>query len=503
MTDDRALSSDEQGVAFPALDGRRSTSATAREVFADAARVADSDLAWAIEHERDWRKGYARHLRRLVEVEAQSTSSALGVADAGMESLHKRFVFERDGSTRSVLEALRDLAGQHFTTGVVEGKGDRVRELVVPYRGRALSGEALRRQLDEWVTRGIAEPSFAEAVALVMDNPDWLDVSGRTFVLFGAGAEMGPLRSLCAWGADVVAVDVPKSSVWERIIAAARAGSGRLHLPLRQPVASAVDDTRLAELAGADLLLETPEIGTWVDGFDGPFVLGNYAYADGAMFARLAMAVDALVVDLLGRHRDAAVAYLATPTDVFAVPAEAARMSCERFAGRGWESALQTPLRVATGSRVFAPNYPELLEDAEGGPVGITDCLVVQQGPNYALAKRLQRWRATLTHQAGVLTSAHVAPPTRTRSVVKNRILAAAYGGAPRFGVEVFEPETSNSLMAALLVHDLHNPPGELSHPHDLLRRAANPGGLWRQPFAPRTALPVAAVLGLVGLGKR
>ena len=50
----------------------------------------------------------------------------------------------------------------------------------------------------------------------------------------------------------------------------------------------------------------------------------------------------------------------------------------------------------------------------------------------------------------------NVAPPTRTRSVVKNRALAAAYAGAHRFGVEVFEPATSNVLMAALLVHDLH-----------------------------------------------
>ncbi len=52
--------------------------------------------------------------------------------------------------------------------------------------------------------------------------------------------------------------------------------------------------------------------------------------------------------------------------------------------------------------------------------------------------------------------SLKVAPPTRTRSVLKNRALAAAYAGAHRFGIEVFEPGTSNTLMAALLVHDLN-----------------------------------------------
>ena len=41
----------------------------------------------------------------------------------------------------------------------------------------------------------------------------------------------------------------------------------------------------------------------------------------------------------------------------------------------------------------FAPNYPETVT-TDRGEIGIADCLVPQQGPNYALAKRLQRWRA-------------------------------------------------------------------------------------------------------------
>ena len=58
----------------------------------------------------------------------------------------------------------------------------------------------------------------------------------------------------------------------------------------------------------------------------------------------------------------------------------------------------------------------------------------------------------------GVRTSLNVAPSTATRSVVKNKALAAAYAGAGRFGLEIFEPDTSNAIMAALLVHDLRNP---------------------------------------------
>ena len=94
----------------------------------------------------------------------------------------------------------------------------------------------------------------------------------------------------------------------------------------------------------------------------------------------------------------------------------------------------------------------------------------------------------------------NVAPPTRTRSVLKNRALAAAYQGAPRFGVEIFEPATTKTLMAALLVHDLYAgrdsagpAPG---HPWQDEAHAAAHGGLWRMGYTPRSAFGLAALLG-------
>ena len=69
-----------------------------------------------------------------------------------------------------------------------------------------------------------------------------------------------------------------------------------------------------------------------------------------------------------------------------------------------------------------------------------------------------------------------VAPPTRTRSVLKNRALAAAYAGAHRFGVRVFEPATSNTLMAALLVHQLRRPGWPLRR-RGRTRRSRRPTG--------------------------
>ena len=163
-----------------------------------------------------------------------------------------------------------------------------------------------------------------------------------------------------------------------------------------------------------------------------------------------------------------------------------------RLAQRLDQIALQlVELIERVGGRLLRRNY------VPGEGPGINDSLVPQQGPNYALAKRLQRWRAAEAKDAGMLVSLNVAPPTRTRSVVKNRALAAAYAGAHRFGVEVFEPATSNTLMAALLVHDLRTGAGALEHPWRDEASGAVHGGLWRTAYDPRSALGLAALLGL------
>ena len=68
-------------------------------------------------------------------------------------------------------------------------------------------------------------------------------------------------------------------------------------------------------------------------------------------------------------------------------------------------------------------------------------------------------------HDDGAVVSANVAPSSSTDSVTSNQLLAAAYAGCQFFPpIEIFEPGTSNSLMTALLVHDITNRASE-SHP--------------------------------------
>ncbi len=61
----------------------------------------------------------------------------------------------------------------------------------------------------------------------------------------------------------------------------------------------------------------------------------------------------------------------------------------------------------------------------------------------------------------------------------------------------MFDPSTTRALMAALLVHDLHTAPPRFDHPWQAEAHQAVHVGLWTGPFAPRSALGLAAVLGV------
>ncbi|GAA1896272.1 hypothetical protein [Lapillicoccus jejuensis] len=478
--------------------GTRSTSALGRAVVADALRPVDPVGAAAAQRDTSWRQGYLTHFRRLVEVGLADEAAALGVARAGLASVHERMrVRVDDGEDdRPLAEAFTARPGgaRPLRTEVVTGTGRPRATLSLPLRGGRLEGDALLRQLDDWLARGILEPAAAQAVRTVAAEPERLRLEGRRVVVLGAGAEMGPLRALLGWGADVVGVDLPRPEIWRRLRPLAQESGGRLTLPVSDPGGGGGASGDGGGVEGADLLHDLAAVADWLTDLDGPLVLGNYVYADGATNLRVSTAVDALSAELLGRRDDLALAFLATPTDVFAVPGEAVVQSARGYDEPAAATRLLRPaLRAVSGGRLLKRNY------APGSDPGLNDSVVPQQGPNYLLAKRIQRWRATAARRDGVDVSLKVAPPTRTRSVLRNRALAAAYAGAHRFGIEVFEPATSNTLMAALLVHDLTSPRPPLRPPWEEEADGAVHGGLWRAPYDPRSALGLAVVLGVGG----
>lgn len=476
------------GVQFPAdAAGNRSTGQLAKHVVAEALRTVDPAAADRVYRIKDWRKGYIAPFTELVSVGVTDSDAWDEVARTALEELQTRMVGVHTVDGETVETPMKDYLAVVNTpsptpsTETIEGKATPVEELSIPYRGEELTGAALSRQLDRWVHDGVIEPSCADALRRVQEHPEWLRMSGRSMLVLGLGSEMGPARQLLRWGADVLGVDLPSSPAWERFRAEADTYAGRLHIPTGP-------DGR----PGVDLLTQLPEIAAWARAAaPAPLTVGSYFYADGGTHVRLSSAADALVVDLLADGTADALAYIATPMDTFVVPSDVREASDAALAARK-PTDVKKIVGTLTGQKVFHRNYEK------GSGPAVHDALVPQQGPNYTLAKRVQRWRATTAFADGHTVSVTVAPATDTYSVTKNKILASTYKGAGAFGIEIFQPETSSALLAALLVHDLNVGRPEVGVQWEHESAGAASGGLWRQPYLPRTALPVAALLGTV-----
>lgn len=449
--------------------------------------------AQAARTERHWRRNYPTHFRALVQGALSSSEQALASARAGLAQARESLVWVDGGGERPLQSAMQ--ASHSLLSLRLQGEGDaRPAAWGLPRHGSLLQGQALVDQLGRWQEAGVIEPSAAAALARCAEHPEWFDLSDRHLALLGAGSEAGPLRWLARWRANLVAVDIDRPAVWQRIAGIVREGNATLRAPLREGSGEGWDR------AGADLLTDTPAIAQWLIAQGQPLDIASLAYLDGEKHLRVSLAMDLIAQTVIDAQPSCSLAYLATPTDVFAVPPEAVAMAQQRMQDRPLLSrGLQQGLRLATGDRFFQPQYEGL---AHG--YGVSDCLVIEQGPNYALAKRLQQWRAMDARARGLSVSLNVAPSTTTASVVKNPALAAGFAGADPFGIEVFEPETTNALMAALWVHDLRaaqskaNPAHPLQHPFELFIDQACHGGLWRSPYLARSALPFAAALGWV-----
>jgi hypothetical protein len=502
-----AARSDARGIQFPLDDsGKRSSAAVGRRILAAAMRPLDESVAARCLAERDWRHAYPLHLRRLIELQAARPKATVASCRAGLDAAWHELVFLRDGQTLTLREAMASSAGAPLRTLRLRGTRDSApARWEVPYKGRRLHGDALARRIDAWAAAGVIEASNAQALHLARCHPEWFDLSDRHLVLLGAGSEAGPLASLAQWRANIVAIDLARGPTWKKIVQRVRAGNGQLIAPVVASASLGGDAEQDLQLAGCDMLTQTPEIAAWLRQLGQPLDLFSIAYLDGERHMRVSMAMDAIAVACAAADSRCTLAWMATPTDVFAVPQPLAEAVMQAYDERGTLTRLaQAGLRAGSGGRSFAPHIEALVKADDGSRWGVVDCLVIEQGPNYALAKRLQQWRAIVARADGQVVSINVAPSTTTASVLSNPALAAGFRGAKAFDIEVFEPDTTNALMAALWVHDLRNPQGPahptlpLAHPLQLLSEGANHGGLWRVPYLPRSVLPFAALLGMM-----
>ena len=440
------------GVCFPAdTEGVRSTSAFGKEVFsAVAAALGDEPLAQAIVSEKDWRHTYNAHMLKVFEAQLRADPAvALASLKKGLEKATAMDFEPKDGTPAVPLAVAGSIDVKPFGTWAIHGTGNALKTISVPYNGSVLSGASLSFQLDKWARRGTMEADCAEAIkeGVRLDT-----FKGRTFILIGAGSELGPLRPLLLAGATVAAVATRKPQRWAELIEFAQTTAGTLLLPVPSGVASDCPDVAaVAAVAGADILAETPALAAWVAGVvrssAGPVTLGTYLYADGEANVRITAAADVLTQAAMraaaASRRELSLAYLPSQTVAHVIPAAAAEAQRANAAKAPWwqsmlryRLAIRPPLSGAAGSAAAEPTY-------------VHDAYSMTQGPNYALAQHMRQWRAMLAYTEGHAVSAPMAPAARTASMLHVHTVATALDGFGYFRpLEAFEPDCLRACLA-------------------------------------------------------
>eukprot|EP01095_Lingulamoeba_sp_RSL-Kostka_P001173 TRINITY_DN1165_c5_g1_i1.p1 TRINITY_DN1165_c5_g1~~TRINITY_DN1165_c5_g1_i1.p1 ORF type:complete len:531 (+),score=220.26 TRINITY_DN1165_c5_g1_i1:70-1662(+) len=482
------------GILWPEIkNGRFASTGTGLKIWSAATAGAGNDeLAQKILTEKNWRKNYNKLVVEHVKACLQSPEAAYGAAEAGIKTLQESFNFKRGEEVTPLLEAMENIDGT-FELGRIKGTGKQKTKLEVPYHGKIVHDIMLKKLVKDWQKYGTIEKSCADSIINVVDNKDWIDLSEEYFVLFGASSAMGPYLTLMELGANIIAIDINRRNTWEFLIEKAKKSSGTLYFPLSKPQSEIKDDEELYNSAGCDLLSQTPEIKNWLLSLfpEEEFTVGCYVYLDSEAHVRLALACD-VITQYLIKNREFSVnlAYLCTPTDIHVIAEEASQAALNNYNEMGLANISVLPIRTFFGNKYLTKNAIPPIAGANGENFYIVDGLVNAQGPNYALAKRMQHWRAILARKNECVVSSNVAPSTATKSVVHNRQFAWAYDGMPFFKpIEIFEQETSNAIMCALLINDINNEKSvsnpessaiELKNPFELFRYNACHGGVSR-----------------------
>jgi len=486
-----------RGLVFP-IDpkGTRSSTIAGKAVLAAAISAMDKAGGEKVLKEKNWRFKYIRYFTDLVNGQCKSPENAFAAAEAGLKKAREVFQFVApDGTSCSLEDAMAAKNTEKFHTGFIKGESVKkdANKLSVPYKGKNISGQELKDQVKLWVDYGTIESSAGDAIINCVDNPGWFSeqaLAGQYFVLLGAGSAMGPFLVLMALGANVIAVDLDRPGIWKRLVTIARnSPGGSITFPMKTSQASCTDDDALFAAAGCNLFTQTPMIRDWVlDLYPGkPLRVGSYAYLNGALHVQVSLAMDAICKDL-SEKRKASLAYLCTPTDLHLIPKEAHDASEAEH--KNYASDVYCIIMRLLSRGKFLRKNTNVVSNANGDYY-VVNGISVAQGPNYALAKRMQHWRAIVARKNGSIVSSNIAPATSTASVVHKKEFAWAYEGMPYFRpYEIFAPETSNAVMTALLFSDLNdtksvaNPSTKLSNPNELFSSGSFNGGAWRCAYA-------------------
>ena len=374
------------------------------EVLSALSSPSAAVLASAIQNEKNWRANYILHVVSLVRLQASAPpSECLASCRSGLKALNTSFDFIATGGevVGSAVDAMigQVLPDQFRTrmlmpTSIDTGSPSFVLKSPNGHAKPFLSGPDLSAQAAAWASYGCIENSAAESVKSIANTPNPASlISNKVFVLLGATSALGPFKPLCDLGATIACVARPGAKL-NGLIEEAKKTQVTLLLPVKKGV----------DVAGADLLEDAPELAEWISSIlpDRDLVIGCYAYLDGEKHVRASVAMDLIVDAVTKKRKNTSIAYLVSPATPCAASAESIAASRKRFD----EAPLWHSIFKVGGA--FQKLAPEVDRD-----VMIINGCSHMQGPNYALAKLSQQWRAMVAKDDGFLVSANHAPASR------------------------------------------------------------------------------------------
>jgi len=435
-----------------------------------------------------FKKSYADALVRF-EAARASAPERVEIARFIARRTQEQLQFVSGDHSRALDEHLQErVESPELTRTAFTGAPGLVPE--VPFEGRVYRGREILALAEHLRERRHITIAAVAALRFVLDRCDAnggaLDLRGHRFAVLGAGAELSPAAIWLRAGAEVLWIDLQPP--------AARIGSG-----------SELAGT-LVQSAANDLLKQPRELLAAVRRFaeDGPVHLCMLAYAGGASQEwRLGAAMNAIARQLEPRHVRSLSCFVSPTTAAHVYPEDIAAAQ-ERFAARpGWHSALMAVGALPTPGHV------------QSGEATVARAIVSIQGLSYQAAQYVSKmvtaesfavYGLDLSSETRrpVTVSANVAGITRTRSL-SHPVFQAAFVGAPAFGVQIFDPETTRALNGLLILHDLLNPhaPGAAGvealptqKARGLLSQQVH-GGIYCLPYALEPAIRAAAVIGM------
>ena len=466
----------------------------ARNILHAATKNVDEELCQRIQQVKNWRKDYLGVYRTLAKTEFHQEQNCLEIARVGLDQLAKSIRDDQGRDLNQIVEA-GWVGDAQVETFIISGL-----ELAKPLSVAGISSLTDAAQI--WSHEKLAEPGLVGAFKF-LDAHKKLPIGMDLLIALAGGAEYAPTKNWLTVGGTVAVVARNNPDRWLELITHARNSGGTLLVPvLKNRVtesAISLTDETIAQNAGLDICEDVEALSGWVAALSMTrkerIVLGQYAYAPGAQHISVQAVQDALAAKIcatLPANR-VALAWLATPTDSTAVPAEVLQDALDRYASR-------TPvIKLRDFVLGMRKTNGEFFETRFGEKLALIDPTSTLQGSSYALAKRSQRWRAYLANSQGIKVSYAIAPPARTASVFSFRLLRATFRGAPAFGVQAFAVADANVASTALLIRDLHGP-----MPHRgstaLHTETAIHGGLWRLIYLPKSVWNKATLIGWRGL---